>query len=205
MFFDDDDRVYLTVSRLLPYRKTDNEEFRAVIWGTEIDLATGDSLHRPILLRESHHSRKCAEGPHIYKKDGWYYLLVAEGGNVLDHQVRMARSKSPLGPYEEPPHGCNPFLFNGHHHPDVQSTGHADLIQDTNGYWWAFFLAIRTQSNGIAPLGRECWFTPLVWETDQWPVFNNGQTVELQVLTSLLPPQQSSSGWIDDFQTGMST
>lgn len=194
--------MYLTVSRLLPYRKTDGEDFRAVIWGTEIDLATGDSLHRPVLLRESFHSRKCAEGPHIYKKDGWYYLLVAEGGNVLDHQVRISRSKKPLGPYEEPPEGMNPFLFNGHHHPDVQSTGHADLIQDTGGNWWAFFLAIRTQANGYAPLGRECWFTPVVWPENEWPIFNDKKPVELQVTTSLLPAQATYTGWIDRFTNG---
>lgn len=194
--------MYLTVSRLLPYRRTDGEEFRAVIWGTEIDLATGDSLHRPVLLRESFHSRKCAEGPHIYKKDGWYYLLVAEGGNVLDHQVRISRSKKPLGPYEEPPEGMNPFLFNGHHNPNVQSTGHADLIQDTGGNWWAFFLAIRTQVNGYAPLGRECWFTPVVWPENEWPIFNEKKPVELQVTTSLLPAQATYTGWIDRFTNG---
>jgi xylan 1,4-beta-xylosidase len=93
----------------------------------------------------------------------------------------------------------NPFLFNGHHHPDVQSTGHADLIQDQSGNWWAFFLAVRTQVNGRAPLGRECWLTPVVWDENEWPVFNAKKPVELQVITSLLPAQATFTGWIDQF------
>lgn len=192
--------LYLSCSRLLPFRNP-TVDTGAAILSSGIKLAAGKSITRPVVLRPSFHSQKCAEGPHIYKKDGWYYLLVAEGGNVLDHQVRMARSKTPLGPYEEPPQGMNPFLFNGMN-SEVQSTGHADLVMDAHGYWWAFFLAIRPQSNGSTPLGRESWFVPVEWKKDEWPVFNSRGPVELSVSTALLPAQRHFTGWRDEFTGG---
>ncbi len=48
------------------------------------------------------------EGPHLYKKDGRYYLVIAEGGTSFDHRVTIARSDSPWGPFLADP--TNPIL-----------------------------------------------------------------------------------------------
>lgn len=205
LFFDDNDKVYLCTSRALPFRKpnVEDQDLGAVIFGTEIELSTGRSIGRPTLLRRSRRNNKCAEGPHIYKKDGWYYLLVAEGGTEDEHQVHMARSRHPLGPYEEPPDGLNPFLYNGAN-KTVQATGHADLVRDTRGNWWAFFLATRKQANGISQLGRESWIVPVEWQEGEWPIFNGKKPVGLQVVTRHLPLQKPFVGWRDDFDQGKS-
>jgi beta-xylosidase len=73
------------------------------------------------------------EGPHIYYKDDYYYMLAAEGGTGLDHMVTMARSKSIHGPYEANPH--NPVLTNANTTNYFQTVGHADIFQDSNGNW----------------------------------------------------------------------
>jgi beta-xylosidase len=192
--------VYLCVSRLLPLRGPP-EEAGSVIFGNEIDINTGNSLSQPVMLRQSRHSCRCTEGPHLFKKDGWYYLLVAEGGTATDHQARIARSRDPLGPFVDPPEGVNPILFNGHDKV-VQNTGHADLVQDVSGRWWAYFLAVRIQANGFAPLGRETFLASVEWNDDGWPILNGGKPIGLGVDGSSLPPQQPFTGWRDDFEKG---
>jgi beta-xylosidase len=204
LFFDDDDRVYLCVSRLMPFRPSPADPPPvAVILGCEVDLATGASLSRPVQLARST-TTSCAEGPHILKRDGWYWLLVAEGGTAEHHQVRMSRSKFPMGPYECPEDdGINPLLFNWLH-PTVRNTGHADFVQDTKGHWWAYFLGTRPQSDGSAPLGRECMMTPMEWREGEWPTINQGKKVELSFESAVLPPQRFEPLWKDSFEQGES-
>lgn len=82
-----------------------------------------------------------AEGSHIFKRGGYYYLFAAEGGTGRKHNECVFRNQtSPFGPWESSPH--NPLFMNG---PDdeVQSTGHADLVQDARGRWWAVLLGVR--------------------------------------------------------------
>lgn len=77
----------------------------------------------------------CTEGPHLYRKDGWYYLLAAEGGTGQNHCVSMARSRDIWGPYENAPN--NPILTS-RDDPDnpLQAAGHGDLFQTPDGGWW---------------------------------------------------------------------
>jgi beta-xylosidase len=110
------------------------------------------------------------EGPHIYKKDGWYYLLIAEGGTAEDHAVTMARARNITGPYLPSPY--NPHLTNRGTSEWFQTVGHADLFQDNNGKWWAVALATRVGPNGASyPMGRETVLTPVTWNVGEWPVF----------------------------------
>lgn len=173
-----------------------------VTMSCEIDIDTGRSLGAPVILRVSDVGRGIAEGPHIYKKDGWYYLLTAEGGTESLHRAIITRSRSPLGPYDLPPDGdgINPLVFNGDH-PEVRNTGHADMVQGPDGSWWAVLLAVRPQSNGVAPLGRETFLVPVQWPDGGWPVFNKGQPVSLQVDHDL-PSTPVPAEWRDDFDTG---
>jgi alpha-N-arabinofuranosidase len=114
-----------------------------------------------------------AEGPHLYRKDGTYYLLAAEGGTDFHHAISVARSDSVTGPYEG--NKANPILTHrnlGRAH-DVVGVGHADLVQAPDGSWWSVMLAMRTYGGYHYNLGRETWLAPVTWE-DGWPVFAPG-------------------------------
>ncbi|KAL8391959.1 hypothetical protein RB595_002247 [Gaeumannomyces hyphopodioides] len=110
------------------------------------------------------------EGPRFYKRGGWYYLLIAEGGTATDHAVTMARARNITGPYEASPH--NPHLTNRGTGQFFQTVGHADLFQDGDGNWWGMCLATRSGPQyRHYPMGREAVLFPVQWDdpTD-WPV-----------------------------------
>ncbi|TDZ75013.1 Non-reducing end alpha-L-arabinofuranosidase BoGH43A [Colletotrichum trifolii] len=110
------------------------------------------------------------EGPHMYKKDGFYYLMIAEGGSGLNHSVTIARSKDIRGPYESNP--ANPVLGNAGTDEYFQNVGHADLFQDANGHWWSSVLCWRSGPEALSyPMGREMSITPVSWPEGDWPVF----------------------------------
>ncbi|GAB1315852.1 hypothetical protein MFIFM68171_06062 [Madurella fahalii] len=110
------------------------------------------------------------EGPHIYHKDGWYYLLAAEGGTGINHMVTMARSKNVSGPYES--YAGNPVLTNANTTSYFQTIGHADLFQDGNGNWWAVALSTRSGPDYLHfPMGRETIMTPVSWPEGEFPTF----------------------------------
>jgi xylan 1,4-beta-xylosidase len=114
------------------------------------------------------------EGPHIYQKDGYYYLLTAEGGTEYGHAVSIARAREIEGPYEL--HPQNPILSaaNLPEHP-LQKCGHADLVQTKEGYWVIVFLVGRPLSvKGRCILGRETAIEELSWPEGQWPELVNG-------------------------------
>jgi beta-xylosidase len=111
------------------------------------------------------------------------------------------RSKSPLGPYEEPPTGVNPLVHNSHDDPHVRQTGHADLVQAENGDWWGVLLATRRQVGNTEQLGRETFLVPVDWPEEGWPTFNRGKAVGLTVLSDALPQLTTRLDWRDDFGT----
>ena len=119
------------------------------------------------------------EGPHIYKKDGWYYLLISEGGTELAHRLTIARSRSIEGPYEANPK--NPLLTHcsmAGQSNQIQGTGHGDFVQTKDGRWWLVFLAYRNFEGSYHHLGRETYIAPVEWRQGDWPVVNNGQPVD---------------------------
>ncbi|KAJ0425936.1 glycosyl hydrolase [Aspergillus carlsbadensis] len=110
------------------------------------------------------------EGPHIYKKDGWYYLCIGEGGTELGHQQVIARSEKVSGPYEG--YERNPVLTNKGTSEYFQTVGHADLFQDKERNWWGIALATRSGPDWrVYPMGRETVLFPVTWEEGEWPVF----------------------------------
>ncbi|UPL04236.1 hypothetical protein LCI18_015170 [Fusarium solani-melongenae] len=121
------------------------------------------------------------EAPHVWKRNGWYYLLLAEGGTRENHMVTMARSRSIKGPFEPAPQ--NPLLTAVNDTSSYfQAVGHADLFQDADGQWWASALAVRAGGSygqkpgpyfGNLPMGRETVLTPVTWEDGEFPVFSN--------------------------------
>ncbi|KAF2449573.1 glycoside hydrolase family 43 protein [Karstenula rhodostoma CBS 690.94] len=112
------------------------------------------------------------EGPHLYRKDGYYYLMIAEGGTGLGHMETIARSKNLYGPYE--PNPANPILTNANTTEYFQTIGHADLFQDAHGKWWSVALSTRGgPAFKVYPMGRETILTNATWEEGAWPVIHN--------------------------------
>lgn len=125
------------------------------------------------------------EGPHIYHRDGWYYLMIAEGGTEYGHMETIARSKKIEGPYKN--YEKNPILSSRSLGLPIMATGHADLVEDKNKNWWAVCLGVRPIS--YPPkynLGRETFLVPVKWTLDGWPVLGNHGVVEVTVHTDLL-------------------
>ncbi len=109
------------------------------------------------------------EGPHLYYRAPYYYLLIAEGGTALDHSITMARSTSISGPYTPAPH--NPVLTNRGTDSYFQTVGHGDLFQDLKGNWWGMALATRCGPEyKYYPMGRETVLFPVTWNDGEFPV-----------------------------------
>lgn len=130
------------------------------------------------------------EGPHLYRKNGWYYLLISEGGTERSHMITMARSKHIEGPFEACPN--NPVLTNRSLLRPIESVGHADLVEDQNGNWWAVCLGTRTFSYPPKHnLGRETMLVPVCWDED-WPVLGNQGSLDESITTDCLPSEYQS-------------
>lgn len=153
LFWDDDGKVYAATQGIILQ---------------ELDLKTGELSQPPIALWNGT-GGVWPEGPHIYKRDGWYYLLIAEGGTATDHAITIARAKSIDGPYE--PYEKNPILTNRGTDEYFQTVGHGDLFQAPDGHWWGMSLATRSGPQyNTYPMGREAVLFPVTWEEGEWPV-----------------------------------
>jgi len=155
----------------------------APIQQAEIDPETGE-LGDPHTVWTGYRD-PYAEAPHVYERDGTYYLLVAEGGTHAGHMVVAARADDPTGPYE--PHPDNPILTHwGRPRDAIRAVGHADLVRDGDGQWWLVCLGIRQHSMWprYHHLGRETFLAPVAWE-DGWPVVNGGDPIETEMAAPL--------------------
>jgi beta-xylosidase len=162
LFFDDDGKVYIQGS----FRPSNLIGMKCDIRQFEVDIETGKALSETKKLWEGFAGKDDAEGPHIYKKDGCYYLLTAEAATFEHHMVAMARSRDIWGPYES--YENNPVLTAWGTNGVIQNTGHGDLFQDGDGKWWIAVLGIRNL-DGCFPMGRETFLAPVDWPTGGWP------------------------------------
>lgn len=188
LFFDDDGRCWYTGNRV-PLNGEDFVGHRE-IWLQELDLTTMQLTGERFGLWDGAVKGGVhAEAPHLYKINGLYYLMIAEGGTSHDHAVTIARSQSIAGPYEANPR--NPILTHRHlglGYPIV-GTGHAELVETQTGEWWLFLLAMRPYDGYFYNLGRETFLTPVSWE-DGWPLVSPGMgRVELEHAVPNLPQQ----------------
>ncbi len=172
LFWDDDGKCYFTGTGTLCKKR--------IMACFEIDPMTGERLGevRDIGLGSG---GPAPEAPHIFKKDGYYYYMLAEGGTEYGHSETIHRASSIFGPYEPCPR--NPILshFNRKGH-EIQGVGHADLIEDQNGRWWAVFLGFRNYSGApLHNIGRETFLMPVFWNADGWPVIGERGYAELDV------------------------
>jgi xylan 1,4-beta-xylosidase len=179
LFFDDDGKTYIIYNSIPPDDKPLYDGHRTIrmyqfdienlkVTGNEFLLINGgvDISKKPVWI----------EGPHLFKKDGYYYLLAAEGGTSENHSVVIFRSKTITGDYE--PFKENPILTQRHLDPKrinpITCTGHADLVQTQNGEWYSVFLGCRPYlpfEQNYYNTGRETFLVPLKWQ-DGWPKIN---------------------------------
>ena len=179
LFFDDDGRAYIVNNDEAPGGKPEydgHRTIRIVEYDVQDDCTIGerriivdkgvDPAAKPIWI----------EGPHLYKIDGKYFLMCAEGGTSDQHSEVVFRADSPMGEYK--PWHRNPILTQRHLAADrpepVTCTGHADLLQTPEGEWWGVFLGCRPVKGGFENLGRETFLLPVRWSEDGFPFFLEG-------------------------------
>ncbi len=186
IFFDDDGRVYIAHNDAPPGEPL--YDGHRAIWLWELDLQAQQVIadSRRLLIDGGTDIRQkpiWIEGPHLYKINGWYYLLCAEGGTGYDHSAVVFRSKNlrePFVPYEH-----NPILtqrdLNRSRPQAINNAGHADFVQTAEGDWWAVFLAARTYEQEHFNTGRETFLLPVTWQ-DGWPtILPQGNTIPLRL------------------------
>lgn len=194
LFFDTDGKCYYIGTHPNPEGcRYDGDWY---IWVQELDLDSWKLVgeHKNVwngAMRGVH----WPEGPHLYKKGEYYYILHAEGGTGPEHAVSVCRSRDIWGPYENC--FCNPILTHRHlgqAYP-VKYVGHADLVETPAGEWYMTMLAVRPLE-GYTTMGRETFLAKVTWEND-WPVVNVGigrLTEEVEVsLPQWLPQQDPNS------------
>ncbi|WP_319481944.1 glycoside hydrolase family 43 protein [uncultured Draconibacterium sp.] len=179
IFFDDDGKAYIVHNdapdrdkelynghRVIKVWEYDVEKDQ-VIEGTDKIIVNGgvDLAKKPIWI----------EAPHLYKKDGKYYLMCAEGGTGGWHSEVIFKSDSPTGPFIPAP--SNPILTQRHFPKErenkVDWAGHADIVEGPNGQWYGVFLAVRPNEEQRVNTGRETFILPVDW-SGEFPVFVNG-------------------------------
>ncbi|WP_288437468.1 family 43 glycosylhydrolase [uncultured Chryseobacterium sp.] len=179
MFFDDNGKAYIVHNDAPPQGTEQYNGHRVIkIWDYDLEkdqvvpgsdkiIVNGgvDLSQKPIWI----------EGPHIYKKNGKYYLMCAEGGTGGNHSEVIFMADSPKGPYI--PAAGNPILTQRYFPKDrkekVDWAGHADLVETPDGKYYGVFLAIRPNEKNRVNKGRETFILPVDW-TGKYPVFQNG-------------------------------
>jgi beta-xylosidase len=185
LFFDDDGKAYI-VNNDAPAGQAEYDGHRA-IWVREFDWKTNKTVGEPKVAVDKGvvpaDKPIWIEGPHLYKINGTYYLMCAEGGTEVRHSEVVFTSKSPMGPFT--PCAVNPILTqrdlpDGRLNP-VTSSGHADLVQTAAGDWYAVFLACRPYGDNLYNTGRETFLLPVSWKNGQPIILPAGKEIPYAV------------------------
>lgn len=172
LFFDDDGTCWYTGS-INGTPKEDKYPNEDRIYIQKLDLEQGKLVGERTILTTGHAvNAPYTEAPHIYKINGKYFLMVAEGGTWNNHAITLFTADKVTGPYTAGI--ANPVLTHRHLGADMDITtiGHGDLVQTQNGDWWCVMLGVRPEK-GFTMLGRETFITPVKFQNG-WPVFNPG-------------------------------
>ncbi len=168
LFFDDDGRAWYCGNFICAAPKYEGHHG---IYLCELNPKTMQFTgERKVILDGASIHGKWTEAPHIFRRDGYYYLMIAEGGTFTNHCVMFFRSKTVDGDYEI----ClrNPVATHRHlplSYP-IAATGHADLVRTQRGEWWMVLLAVRPYGGFNYNLGRETFLVPIVWDEEGWPL-----------------------------------
>lgn len=142
---------------------------------------------------------RCPEGPHILKKDGYYYAILAEGGTGYGHGINVGRSDSLYGKYEPSPY--NPVMRQLDPDAPIQRAGHGKLVQTQSGDWWVTYLCGRPNCGKYTTIGRETALDPVQWTEDGWFKINNGNGPSLTQTAPDLPVSSVRKFVRDDFDS----
>ncbi len=213
-FFDNDGRAYIAHNGPPSQNRAIYDGHRA-LWLWEFDVAAGAVIGdgRIIVNGGTDLAQEpiWTEGPHLFQRNGFYYLIAAEGGTGDQHSEVVFHSRSVWGPYEA---RLEPILTQRNLDPNrphpVTCVGHADFVETEAGEWWAVFLGCRPYQAGLFNTGRETFLLPVTWEND-WPVILKpgepiGRAVPRPALgerdAPLSAPLNGSFTWRDDFNQG---
>lgn len=168
---------------------SDYSEGISVIKQVEIELSSGKLLCEPKIISYGCGGRD-VEAPHLFKRNSWYYLMLAEGGTREGHMATLSRGKSIWGPFEPCPY--NPILSNRDKAIEkIQSIGHADLIEDDYGEVWMVALGTRPFKHR-SNLGRETMLTPAFWTDDGWLKSKDGyMPFEVEINRDIIQKRKS--------------
>ena len=200
LFHDDDGRKYLV------NQYWDPRPYRHPFYGimcTEFSEEKGCLIGEPRVIYKGTADR-LAEGPHLYKVNGFYYLFVAQGGTGYAHQSRVARARSLRDTFETQPGAPLLTTLDAPCHP-FQKAGHGSLVQTPAGEWYFAHLMARplhrdTESSidprGWCPLGRETAIQKLVWDAEGWPQIVGGHNGAVEVDA---PADAAEHKWEPDY------
>lgn len=177
IFHDDDGRKYMLLNRGARILEL-SRDCRSILKPGQL-LWYGDKRRKP-------------EGPHLLKKDGYYYLFLAEGGTGMGHCITTARSRDMYGPYEPSPY--NPLLHQWDEEALIQCCGHGKPVQLPDGRWCIVYLCLRKMGGEYGILGRETAIDMMDWTRDGWPVINRGRGPSDQQVLPLKGTENSGEG-----------
>ncbi|MGM0123142.1 xylan 1,4-beta-xylosidase [Enterococcus sp. AZ194] len=217
LFHDEDGKHYIAI---LEWETRQGYQAPGHIVLAEFDLDKGQLVGEWHRVTQGFTTRGCAEAPQLYKKDEYYYLLLAAGGTGYAHGVEIGRSKSVFGPYEAHPSG-EPIITSSDQHlfslgdPDaghfemynpnsrMQKAGHGSLVQTHTGEWYIAHLMSRPlEGTLLNPLGRETSLQKMFWTTDGWLEMADGTNLakmEVEGLTGVSTKKNDSPIFKDDF------
>lgn len=172
LFHDDDGRKWL-LNMVWDHRKQHNR-FAGILLQEFCPIT--QTLIGPIKQIFKGTDRGLVEGPHLYKRSGYYYLLTAEGGTEYSHAATLARSRKIDGPYEVHP---QKHLVSSWGHPQapLQKAGHGSLVETQHGEWYLAHLCGRPIDGKHCTLGRETALQKCVWNDDGWLELDRGGMV----------------------------
>lgn len=221
LFHDEDGKTYITILEW-EYRSNYQAPGRIVI--AEFDVASSKVVGAWHSLTSGFTTRGAAEAPIIYKKNGFYYLIIAAGGTGYAHGVEIGRSKSIFGPYEAHP-SREPILTSSPAHlfskgnpdagqfdmynPDskIQKSGHGSLVQTANGEWYMAHLMSRPLLNKkLNPLGRETGVQKMHWTEDNWLEMADGTNLAKELVDypkGIIPGKVVSQDINEYFKNGV--
>ena len=207
IFFDDDGRVWY-VGNHQPSDPTFSGETE--IWMQELDPNSFQLTGQRFFLWRGACGGVWAEGPHIYKNDNNYYLLIAEGGTSFNHSIMVAVSDKITGPYIS--NERNPIFSTRHlsYNNWVHSTGHGDLVELEDGRWYVVMLGIRGDVKRKSNMGRETFIAPVSWEREPyewkerkilWPVISpkSGKILKNNPIIFSETIKKNETFFVDDF------
>lgn len=164
-FVDDDGKHYMVIAPAATVVPLNDDLTEIIGESVQVWAGTGE---------------RCSEGPHIFKRNGWYYAVVAEGGTGYGHGINAARSRSLFGPYEASPY--NPVLRQRDPEALIQRMGHGDLVETNipsvddaaENEWWLVYLCGRRNGGDYTTIGRETALDRVKWLEDDWFIINDG-------------------------------